>query len=490
MSDEYRFPMSLRSVIRDALPEDTSLRGRRPELRHTYLPAGHAKALHPDNMLVTGIRGAGKSFWWAALQDEKVRSAFSGKFPRASLTVEATVSAGFGERSNPVDYPGKDTIADLLTRYDSRQIWRTIVLWHVTYGQIGESPLARMNEWTERVAWVQEQPEQVECLFDDADRELDRAGKYHLILFDALDRTADEWPEMHNLVKGLLQVLLECSSTRRIRPKAFLRADQIEDPQVTAFPDASKVLARRVDLVWPPNELYGLFWQYLANATEGGQDFRKGCEQGCGITWSKTGTVWDVPDSLKNDEALQRKVFHAITGPYMGKDRRRGYPYTWLPNRLGDTRRQVSPRSFLAALRKAAEDEQRKEYGYALHYENIKTGVQEASKIRVDELREDYLWVDKLMAPLEGLSLPCSFEEIVGRWELQLGLTKFSEWVTASSVRLPPANIALGAVGIRKDLESLGLFERMSDGRVNLPDVYRIGYRLGRKGGVKPLARG
>ncbi len=70
---------------------------------------------------------------------------------------------------------------------------------------------------------------------------------------------------MYTIVRGLLQVLLEFRSYKRIRPKAFLRADQLEDSSVAAFPDSSKVLSQKVELSWPRNELYGLLWQHLAN---------------------------------------------------------------------------------------------------------------------------------------------------------------------------------------------------------------------------------
>jgi hypothetical protein len=43
---------------------------------------------------------------------------------------------------------------------------------------------------------------------------------------------------------------------------------------------------------------------------------------------------------------------------------------------------------------------------------------------------------------------------------------------------------------VRKDLEVLGIFLRMSDGRVNVPDVFRVGCGLGRRGGVRPVRSG
>jgi hypothetical protein len=44
-------------------------------------------------------------------------------------------------------------------------------------------------------------------------------------------------------------------------------------------------------------------------------------------------------------------------------------------------------------------------------------------------------------------------------------------------------------VGVFRYLEQLGLINFMRDGRVNMPDLYRVGFRLGRKGGVKPALR-
>lgn len=58
-------------------------------------------------------------------------------------------------------------------------------------------------------------------------------------------------------------------------------------------------------------------------------------------------------------------------------------------------RNQVSPRSFCAALRFAFQQETLRGWEYALDYRAIQTGVQEASRIRVNEItREDYPWIE------------------------------------------------------------------------------------------------
>ena len=173
----------------------------------------------------------------------------------------------------------------------------------------------------------------------------------------------------------------------------------------------------------------------------------------------------------------------------MGRGPKRGFPYTWIPNHLADTEGLVSPRSFIAALREAAEQtiNQHSDHDFALHYDSIKRGVQEASKIRVNELQEDYPWVHRVLTPLQGMVVPCDFKEITLQWDEDGTLQTLLEDVLQNEVKLPPPNIDRGPIGLREDLESLGVFQRIRDGRVNIPDVYRVGYGLGRKGGVKPI---
>jgi len=293
---------------------------------------------------------------------------------------------------------------------------------------------------------------------------------------------------MLKVIRGLLQVLLEFRSYQRIRPKAFVRPDHLEDTTIADFADSSKVLNQKVELRWPRNELYGLLWQYLGNEPSNGKLFREGCSKIVNVSWVCYSDVWMVPKKLKIEEEGQRKVFHAITGPWMGRDRRRGFPYTWLPNHLGDAGGQVSPRSFLAAIRYAASDNPREAYKYALYYESIKKGVQEASRIRVREMQEDYPWVEILMKPLSGLTVPCPFEEISRRWKENAILAGLEKKIANKAVKLPPVHLGEGADGVRKDLETLGVLERMRDNRVNMPDVYRVGFGLGRRGGVKAVA--
>jgi hypothetical protein len=393
-----------------------------------------------------------------------------------------TVGAGFGETARPDDYPDKRVLRSLRDGgLKTAEIWRTVVAWN-TWGRSGE--LSSRPLWPDKVAWVQDHPEEAVRNFRTYDDRLAAAGRKHLILFDALDRTADDWESLRPILRGLLEIILEFRSFRAIRAKAFVRPDMLDDPGVMNFRDASKVTAAKVELRWARADLYGLLFQGLGNAPGKGSAFRAGCGDLGSGAWVEANGVWQVPKALRENEDLQRRVFDAIAGKWMERDRRRGFPYTWLPNHLADAAEQVSPRSFLAAIRIAAENS-RAYRDYALHSDGIKKGVREATQIRVEEVREDFFWVPGLMAPLKGLAVPCEFEEIEARWHNARVVENLKR--QAGGGALLPRHIDDGLEGLKKDLLDLALFSLLRDGRINMPDVYRVGFGLGRKGGVKPI---
>lgn len=475
--DEIRFAFS-------ALPEETTY-GVPPERHYVYLPRSHRRAMDPDNLLVTGSRGAGKTFWWHALQDSDIRSLISRAASRSSLRSETVVRTGFGVRPDPYQYPSKDVIQEITDNgIEPRIIWRTVQACLIAPDS---HPLKSSKSWVDRTRYVQDSPESIDRLFFDYDQDMDRKGEYFLILFDALDRCADDWRAMYRAIRGLLQTALEMRSYRRLRMKVFLRTDQVDRSQIADFPDATKVLSTAVELDWSRRELYGLLWHCLANGPKG-EYFRELFGANSWLTAEFGGQQAYAYAHRISSEAEQREKFHGITGPWMGRGPKRGFPYTWIPNHLADTDGRVSPRSFFAALREAAEHttSEHPDYHYALHFESIKSGVQKASEIRVGEIREDYPWVDQVLAPLKGLTVPCEFDQVRERWLSDSVLENLSDSVRQFTVKLPPQHLDEGAEGVRGDLEGLGVFFRMRDGRVNIPDVFRVGYRIGRRGGVRP----
>ena len=471
----------------EALPDATS-HGDAPLLANVYFPQSHLKALHPDVAVVKGMRGAGKTFWWAALQEERIRDQIGKRHERTEVSGQTALRTGFGFRAAIDEYPSKDVFLHLLHRgVDARMVWRTVQARQIA--PKGHA-LRRQQDWSVRVKHVQDNPETIDRMFAKRDCELQRTGRYFVVVYDALDRSADDWRTMYAIIRGLVQTALDMRAYRRLRVKMFLRTDQFDPTAIGDFPDASKVLSSAADLRWPRHELYGLLWHLLFNGKHALQVRTLIHQVQSNIPLAADGDgPCPLPPPLAFDEKQQRRLFHAIAGEWMGQGPRRGFPYTWIPNHLGDTEGNVSPRSFVAALKAAAQHtrERHPDHEYALHYDSIKSGVQKASEIRVAELREDYPWADRLLRDLEGFAVPCRFQTIEERWRERKTLTRLRDDMEQHDVKLPPSRIDEGAGGVRENLESLSVFQRMHDGRVNIPDVVRVGYGLGRRGGVRPV---
>lgn len=476
---------SIRQAIIEALPAETSKFGAIPRQYEVYTPPSHLKALRLECNLVIGARGVGKTFWSAALRSPEIRDLLGGDI--AGLA-KAEVRTGYGERSNLDAYPDADVFQALLENgAKPYRVWQAVVArW---LAAILEKNIP-CGGWSETVHWVGDNPEPLGRMLQGADEKFKQEDTLGMMVFDALDRAHDDWKSLDAIVRDLLRIVLSLKRFPRLHGKVFLREDQFEGRQITDFPDASKLLATRVELTWALRDLHGLLWQYLCNAPdEHGTLLRRLYQREVGAPPLQFADGdWAVTAAAKRDEATQRALFIALAGQWMGKDHRRGYPYTWTVGHLADGRGRTSPRSFLAAIRSAAEDslDRYPEHPTPLHYESIKRGVQQASQIRVFELAEDYPWVKQLMAPLQGLTVPCAFSAVLERWRKELG----EDPARAMTFdRLPPEHLEQGWDGVRLDLENLGVFERMKDGRVNMPDLYRVGFGLGRRGGVKPVSR-
>lgn len=471
---------TIREAMLQALPVDTSYSGGAPPQEHLYVPPTHLKALRPECQLVVGTRGVGKSVWTAALHDQVLRQRLGSSIPQLD---RAEIRIGFAERPEPSHYPDAETFVYLMqSGGDPYTVWRTVITRWVAE-LIGKR--IPDGSWQESVDWAKGNPEEIANIMAFASERLGEEKRDGIILFDALDRLSNDWHTMDRIVRDLLRVALWLKPYPRISAKIFLREDQLERT-VTDFPDASKLLATKAELSWARHDLHGLLWQYLLNGPDEHGEIMRGLYIRTLGTEPKQDDGRFLPnDEVKRDTAAQRALFEALAGPWMGRDRRRGVPYIWTVGHLADGQGRTSPRSFIAAIRQAAEDtmERYPDHRYALHYESIKRGVQKASEIRVNELAEDYPWVRAVLTPLKGLTVPVGFESIQHRWK-----EVYPGGIQEANMgdRLPPQHAERGWSGLREDLLTLGVFEERKDGRIDMPDLYRVGFGLGRRGGVKP----
>ncbi|ODT04865.1 MAG: hypothetical protein ABS52_01550 [Gemmatimonadetes bacterium SCN 70-22] len=530
----------LRELIRDALPAESAEYGAPPPRHQFFVPKSHARALHINIPVVLGDRGMGKSYWWAALQSREHRGLLARAAPDVRIREETLVFPGFGKTPDLKQYPTKDVFARLLgAGQKSRLVWKAVVVWSASRyaaehglgrnadngagqgdrtgsgggGDVGtglwdgsgvdgrqvppvDLLLPAVDSWEERVAWAVDQPEAVDRLLQQFDEALHAIERDSIWVFDAIDDAADDAATFYSLVEGLCQLALELRSFRHLRAKVFLRTDQFADRRVGRFPDASKLRASTASLRWLTTELYGLLWQLLGNHPLRGAEYRQDLYttlfehklKGRGLGRDEkqeilrlSGAVnWAPPPESQFEPAMQERLFHRLTGPFMGESARKGFPYRWLPTHLADAHGDISPRSFLSALTTAVSHtaDHDADHDFAVHFRSLHAGVHEASRIRVGEIAE-HPWVQPLMAALVGhVAVPFEFPDAEARWHETDALSDAD--VVAAEVD--------SADSARKRLAELGVWREMKTGRLDVPDIYRLGFKLARRGGV-PLKR-
>lgn len=466
-----------RDLLAAAVPEANDAETSEPNTTTLYTPFQHRRALDPNVAIVQGGRGVGKTVWFEALQDPDLRQVAARRYELDVLD-RIDAAPGFGARLRR-EYPSQRRLQSLSDRFVSEDIWTAVAL-----NGFGVSEIVRLSDWEERVRWVKDNPGLVEDRLLDVDEEAGRSGRMKVLLFDAMDRLHSNRSTADQLTHGALRLALTLrTSTRNLRAKIFIRYDMFESAG-TDFPDASKLTNNMVDLRWDVTSLYSLLFHLMSGANSPHSAvFREEAN-------------W-VQGKAGSREELEQAL-HLIASRHMGTNHRKGYTYTWIPNHLADGRGQVSPRSFLSALSHAntRTREEFASHGKALHWDAIRHGVQHASGIRVREVGEDTPWVKDALEPLRGQQVPIEPDSVMALWEAADLETTLGQQI-ARTEELPDGDesgafqtgpTSTNYAHLIEDLREFGMFTTRADGRLDLPDVYRIAFGVGRKGGV-PLVR-
>jgi hypothetical protein len=407
-------------------------------LRGLYPVPGQARVFNLDKILIIGGRGTGKTQIFRVLLSKEGRDAIVqatgvklihdvGKM----VMVEA-FSAGSAANDAP-KHPSADAIEAVVKDEGiggARRLWLGVCmarlalqaeafgLLPVTYRTALE-PLREVASSARRIRqWVDDDVERPFEILDALDRAATDQGLACVFTFDALDRAANDWDTLALLVGGLLSLALDVSRRNRsLRLKIFLRPD-LESDAAKGFPDASKLRGYREELHWDRADLYRLAFKRMVGHPTAGVDTKSYLERdtGAGAFEQIRGLGWTPTAQL--DEAAQERVMARLAGKYMGANPRKGATYKWIPNHLADALRLVSPRSFLVAFRTAAtwmRSRPAASRDRILTPASLEEGVRAASLQRVEELAEDFPWVQEVRRRLEQLLVPAAEGEVIAR---------------------------------------------------------------------------
>ncbi len=489
-----KFPLEVRRAF-DSLPQESAHKATNaPKWAEVFTPNGHQGALDPDRSVVVGDRGTGKSFWSSVLISPEIRNLVARRYPRLGLE-RVDGRLGFSDAEMAANHPGRAEIAGITgAGHNAEDLWRAVLLRFAPKPPVGIPALE--TGWRTVVNWVADDPARRNAEFRALDQALIKAGVTYVLVLDALDVVADQWGGIRAQLEGLIKVALAVRALQSVRMKLFIRPDMADDRRLWEVGDASKLRHSEVTLAWRRRDLYGLLWTVLANSTDDAES--KG---GSGTIVPKHSMQnfdyqddsWRPPHKLVEDEDRQQEIFRALAGEYMGAGPTKGDTYKWVTNHLSDAAGFAAPRSFLLAMKDGAAKTKSQET--VLDKAGIESGARTASKTRVEELSEDYRWMDTVLKSMEGLVVPLTAQDLISRWNQRRTLGVLKSLAESRDRRfIPPGDVLETSdeeeaySKLIEQLIRLKIFFSLSDGRINMPDLFRLQANVKRKGGMKPRA--
>lgn len=457
----------------------------RPTVEEIFAPEHHAGALDPNTTIVLGARGAGKSFWAGVLGHENTKALAHAAFPKIGLD-DLRVSFGYTGVANDGSV-SKATIDGQVPLGDEEgrggRLWRCVILRafqrSLHPGLPPQTISSLMNQYEDAEEWE-----------NDCRRLDERAvseGVRTLILFDALDSLATSWNRLRDLLDALLAVAWEIRGYESVRVKLFLRPDQIRDLGLR-FVELPKMLSGATNLTWTGQDLYGML--YVRLGTVSGGEEREAIKdlfalEGISLPPSNIRRVKNWP--LSHDRKSQDRIFTRLAGRYMGKGHKKGKTYDWPLNHLSDGHGEVTPRSFLTLVISAARKSPAMT-NQALNPESIRAGLRDASRVRVNQLDVEFPWIKRVLLPLARLQVPCSSDSIVRRWDETNTISALDKRAHRGEFLPPFERSGEGTPPERliARLVRIGVLAHRFDGRIDMPDLFRVAANLLKKGGVAP----
>jgi hypothetical protein len=442
-----------------------------------FLPLdAHTRALRAETLIVRGGRGAGKSTLFHFLGHIRNQPALASTLG-VSSTGETIWQEGF---SSAIDHPSLAVVGAFgatANDDDCRFFWYGWLCRCLALALEKDLPKGALTDALQAGAEpgaissaTRRQLDSLNCWMDDVER---KGPNTVVITYDALDRIGSSQAVRQQMTASLLAMWLSLADRyRRIRPKIFVREDLFQG-SLSAFADASKLDARSVSLDWRVEDLYRVLIKHMANTSDALRVWIESSTKG--IPLKQQGHIgWMPPEALPETGKLSQKYFvDHLAGEQMGGTIKKGFTYRWIPNRLQDAHARIVPRSILSLIRNAAEFAVNGAAGAKslrlLTPSELQGALGLTSKRRVNELKEEF--------------------PVVGRLESLHGKTVMLDRKAAlkalSAETSTPDGLGTDGEEVLRILIELGVMSERPDRRIDVPDIYRYGFGILRKGGVK-----
>jgi hypothetical protein len=485
MSDEERIEL-LREL--ETLAPDADLADHELQTEHleTFLPLPeHLLVMRPEIMVVRGERGVGKTHLFHVLSrlPSSLRVAV---WKWNDIGGGADWISGFSESEKEHPHVASlDALGQKASFEELRALWIVHLVGRLAEQDLGQTqpmPSVLHEAWhahrNEPEVWAKLGSGHLgEALrwLDELERELDRRDRSVVVLYDHLDRIGLVAPEIRRRYVGALLALWMSLSQRyrKICTKIFIREDVFEQAQ-QFFADASKLESRSVSLEWSTQSLYRMLIRHMARRTR----LRAWLMRGPHAIplYEHESLGWLPPEMLpEHGQVSQKSLVDHLAGERMGRGVKKGYTYRWIPNHLQDAHQRVVPRSLINLVGLAAREALRRAPAAVddklLSPAELQSALEGASLRRVRELGEEHMVVARLQN-LQGLTL-------------MLDAREACRWLAAKPEGGGDDGFGDDGAAVVAELLRLGVLRRRPDGRIDVPDLYRFGYHIKRRGGVR-----
>lgn len=447
----------------------------------------HDRVFDPHVMVVRGARGSGKSMLFHTLRALRERSLpVTTLFPRAQVAEPVWIE-GFAETS--VSHPSTVVLEGFVRQADDaalRLFWTMHLIGRLleeasTQPSFDGSPFkpwkdARNDVWLWVNAGRAAMPAFATFL-DQFDAYARTHGQTWCVTYDHLDKIGLDDREVRvRATSALLALWLSLGNRyRNLRPKVFVREDLFEQSAHRSA-DASKLHGRSISLSWDGQALYRLLIRHMAAES----DALAGWVRQGGIPLvENTHFGWLPPSHLPEEGDVSQSGFaEHLVGRQMGRGVTAGLAHRWILARLQDAHQRIAPRSLLSLVATAAahalEHGPQGTEDHLLHPDELRGALDGTSKRHVAQMAEEHRVIRRL-ENLRGAALLFDRDDVVER------------------LAAPRPGVVDGfgddGAWVLDELLRIGVMRFRDDGRLDVPDIYRLAFGIKRQGGAARVMR-
>ena len=433
-----------------------------------------------DRFLILGEKGMGKTALFLMLTHTdyaKVLAEYCGVNHEEFSTTEWFVGL-----ENTIEFPTENNFRNLLdlTDVELKNYWLCLFIrciynkisWisNVNFPEINkilESEVASLKKFAMNIDLI----EKLEAWLSYFQQECESRNIRITVVYDYLDSLIPNEKEIRGKVVAALISFWFSKLIRykNIRSKIFLRQDIFDREVESSLTDKVKIKNYSIELKWEFDQLLNIVWKRMLEQNHLLEDFFVSHLGDRFMNREPNNSLGYIPNL---SEQANRDLTDVIFGEYMGSNNK-AFPYNWINYHLSDTHQHISPRTILTLFSETArlQSNDNKEYDHIVRPYNMEIAMEEVSKIRIQDLKEEFPEFEDIFNNLKEYTPQFPVEEK----DLKSAISRIKN----SEDKIQEIIDRLMVIGVIKSYKPK---TKGSTLRYHIPDIYLIGMNLKRIG--------